>query len=168
MIFVIIFVFILSVSLIFVTIESFRYLPLYVNTKKITTLIMLAVLFVGAAFVIYEFGFHFDELDTYTQLAFIRTMMLIIMPTTALTLDFMKSIEDDKLRKEERDYQDKMYELRKAEERLYQDLEQIEEREYQEELENDRRKAIEHKELEKRLHQEEEERKKIRETNLRK
>jgi len=82
-----------------VTIESFKYLPLYVNARKITTLIMLAVLFVGAGFVIYTFGFHFDELDTYTQLAFIRTMILISIPITALTLDFMKGIEEDKLRK---------------------------------------------------------------------
>jgi len=83
-----------------ILIESFRYLPLNVTARKITTLIMLAVLFVGAGFVIYEFGLQFDELDTYTQLAFIRTMMLIVIPIAALTLDFMKSNEEDKLRRE--------------------------------------------------------------------
>ena len=101
MIFVVLFIIVLSVSFITVLIESFRYLPLNVTARKIATLIMLAILFVGAGFVIYEFGFNFDEFDTYTQLAFIRTMILIVMPIIALALDFMKSIEEDKLGKED-------------------------------------------------------------------
>ena len=76
--------------------------------RKIIIFVITSTLFISSAFIIYEYGFHWNEKTPHAQLTFISTVAVFCLPLILLILQWLKNSDDreyqEQKRKEEREH----------------------------------------------------------------